>query len=89
MFYGEKMEQLTLIDTDEAQPKGEVFALDPVTNGFQLQYEHPNGRLYQGDSIDWLASLDDESVDLVFADPPYNINKAEWDNFESQEQYIE
>ena len=22
--------------------------------------------------IDWLASLDDASVDLVFADPPYN-----------------
>jgi hypothetical protein len=41
----------------------------PVTKGFQLQYEHPNGRLYQGDSFAWLESLDDSSVDLVFADP--------------------
>ena len=28
-------------------------------------------------------------MDLIFADPPYNINKAEWDRFENQEQYIE
>ena len=25
----------------------------------------------------------------MFADPPYNIKKAEWDNFENQEKYIE
>ena len=39
--------------------------------------KHPNGKLYQGNSIDWLASLDDASVNLVLADPPYNIKKAE------------
>ena len=32
--------------------------------------------------------MDEESADLIFADPPYNINKAEWDSFESQEDYI-
>ncbi len=51
-------------------------------------YEHPNGTLYQGDSPTWLSALDSGIADLIFADPPYNINKAEWDNFESQEQYI-
>ena len=51
-------------------------------------YRHPHGSLFQGDSIEWLKSIDEESVDLVFADPPYNINKAEWDKFENQEQYI-
>lgn len=55
---------------------------------FQLQYQHPNGQLYQGDAIAWLASLESESVDLIFADPPYNLNKAEWDSFESQEEYV-
>ncbi|MFM6202743.1 MAG: DNA-methyltransferase, partial [Dolichospermum sp.] len=60
----------------------------PLTKGFQLQYTHPHGQIYQGNSLDWLASLDSESVDLVFADPPYNIKKAEWDNFENQEKYI-
>ncbi len=28
-------------------------------------------------------------MDLVFADPPYNLNKASWDSFENQESYIE
>lgn len=56
--------------------------------GFRLHYDHPNGKLYQGDAIEWLSSLEDTSVDLIFADPPYNIKKADWDNFESQEQYI-
>lgn len=61
----------------------------PVIQGFQRQYTHSGGVLYQGNSIDWLASLADSSVDLVFADPPYNIKKADWDNFESQEHYID
>lgn len=55
---------------------------------FRLQYEHPNGCLYHGDSLGWLKSLDSASVDLIFADPPYNIKKADWDNFDSQEEYI-
>jgi site-specific DNA-methyltransferase (adenine-specific) len=41
-----------------------------------------------GDAIDWLHSLKTESVDLIFADPPYNIKKAEWDDFESHQQYV-
>lgn len=66
-------------------------ALPVVENlgGIQLHYEHPNGKLFLGDSIDWLSSLESESVDLVFADPPYNIGKADWDTFESQEVYIQ
>jgi site-specific DNA-methyltransferase (adenine-specific) len=60
----------------------------PDAQGYRLQFEHPNGRLYQGEAIAWLRSLDDETVDLIFADPPYNIKKADWDNFESQEEYI-
>lgn len=57
-------------------------------NSLKLFYQHPNGTLWQGDSIDWLKTLPNESVDLVFADPPYNIKKADWDTFESQEEYI-
>lgn len=63
--------------------------LQPIIKGFQLQYSHNRGKLYQGNSLDWLASLDSESVDLIFADPPYNLKKADWDNFESQEEYID
>ena len=57
-------------------------------DGVQLQYENRLGRLYFGDSLTWLKGLKSETVDLVFADPPYNINKADWDNFESHEHYL-
>lgn len=56
---------------------------------FRLEYENGRGKLFTGDTFAWLKSLDSASVDLVFADPPYNIKKADWDDFESQEKYIE
>lgn len=36
-----------------------------------------------------MESLPDASVDLIFADPPYNIKKADWDDFASQDDYVE
>lgn len=54
-----------------------------------LHYKHKNGKLYLGDSIEWLRTIESESIDMIFADPPYNIKKAEWDTFESQQEYIE
>lgn len=54
-----------------------------------LFYSHPRGEIWIGDAIAWLRSLESESVDMIFADPPYNIKKAEWDEFESQAQYVE
>jgi site-specific DNA-methyltransferase (adenine-specific) len=54
----------------------------------QVYLDHPNGRLWVGDSIVWLRSLEPESVDLVFADPPYNIGKADWDQFDSHDDYV-
>ena len=60
-----------------------------VTHGFQPQVTASGGTIFQGDSIIWLSSLSDASVDMVFADPPYNIGKADWDNFESQQYYVD
>jgi len=68
---------------------GKLHDVSSSQEGFCLQYSHPHGTLFHGDSIRWLQSLSDDSVDLVFADPPYNANKAEWDSFDSQEQYVE
>ena len=56
---------------------------------FSPTYVRENGILFTGDSLQWLKEVRDESIDLVFADPPYNIKKADWDKFESQEQYIQ
>lgn len=55
---------------------------------FSKIYNHPHGNLFEGDAILWLKSLENETVDLIFVDPPYNIKKADWDHFESQEKYI-
>jgi len=33
------------------------------------------GTLHQGDCLDLLQATDDESVDLIFADPPFNLSK--------------
>jgi len=56
---------------------------------FYPLYKRGDNILCEGNSLDWLRSLETESIDLIFADPPYNINKANWDKFESQEKYIE
>ena len=75
----------------ELQLKGEKKDIDfAKRNGDNpiLFYKHPDGELWQGNSIEWLKSMNDESIDLIFADPPYNIKKANWDSFESQEEYI-
>ena len=47
------------------------------------------GSLHNLDVLKFLRCIDNESVDLIFADPPYNIKKAEWDSFQSQKQYVE
>lgn len=49
----------------------------------------PFGKLYNLDVLEFLKSLDSDSIDLIFADPPYNIRKAEWDTFESQKEYVD
>jgi DNA modification methylase len=59
--------------------------------------------IYQGDCIELLKKVPDNSVDLIFADPPYNLqlngelyrpNQTKvdavndaWDKFESKEEY--
>jgi site-specific DNA-methyltransferase (adenine-specific) len=78
-FFGRPMLKGSYMQVDGARLNPEA----PV-----LFYSHPNGDIWVGDAIAWLSSLETESVDLIFADPPYNIKKAEWDTFESQQEYV-
>ncbi|MBD2076516.1 site-specific DNA-methyltransferase [Phormidium sp. FACHB-592] len=55
----------------------------------KIAHQTSNGTLFCGDSLQWLATLDEASVDLIFADPPYNLKKADWDTFASQDDYID
>lgn len=63
-------------------------ALQPALQRNAPAYVRKSGMLFTGDSLEWLKTLPGESVDLIFADPPYNIKKADWDKFDSQEEYI-
>nr|HRD09015.1 hypothetical protein [Saprospiraceae bacterium] len=68
---------------------GTICVLKENVSAPQTFYQHPNGKLFNGNSIEWMKKLESASIDLIFADPPYNIKKADWDNFENQEKYIE
>ncbi|HTE53078.1 MAG TPA: site-specific DNA-methyltransferase [Kofleriaceae bacterium] len=46
------------------------------------------GTLWYGAADDLLASLPDRSVDLVVADPPYNLAKEAWDDLGSLDAYV-
>lgn len=51
-------------------------------------YKEGEGYLFLGDSLEILKKIKDASVDMIFADPPYSIKKADWDTFKNQEEYI-
>jgi site-specific DNA-methyltransferase (adenine-specific) len=38
--------------------------------------ETPQGKLYEGDCLKVMRKIDADSVDLAFADPPFNLGKA-------------
>jgi len=70
------------LELEFRKPAIKLIKSDPV---FETEY----GKLYQIDAIEFLKTLENESIDLIFADPPYNINIAEWDTFSSQKEYID
>ena len=43
---------------------------------FPPHYMHPEFVLYNADSIDLLSSLPEDSIDMIFADPPYNLSNG-------------
>lgn len=54
----------------------QAIAPDAATQqGLRQVYMSEHGILYQGDCLKLLSALPDQSVDLVFADPPFNLGK--------------
>jgi len=63
------------------------------------------GKLYHADCFDVLKTLQDNSVDLIITDPPYNISRqrkftmkgrkpinldfGDWDKWDTQEEYLD
>ena len=57
-----------------------------------LSFSFPPHTIHQGDVIDGLAAVPDQSVDLIFVDPPYNIGKkfgASHDRWPSEQAYLD
>ena len=55
----------------------------------RVAWESDLGTLWHADAFELLAAQADGSVDLVVTDPPYAIAKAEWDQFESIDAYVD
>ena len=45
--------------------------------------------IYNEDVFSFLENVDIESIDLAVIDPPYNMNKADWDTFNSQRDFLD
>ncbi len=45
-------------------------------------------QIVQDDVLSFLSKVEDNSVDLAIIDPPYNMKKAPWDTFRSQEDFL-
>lgn len=80
------MSSQLFLELDDSSQNIKVKSINPVNIAPLFVWK--NGTLFEMDALDFLKSLPSSSVDMIFADPPYNINKAEWDKFESQEEYI-
>jgi len=43
--------------------------------------------IYNKDCFDFFETIEDKSVNLILIDPPYNINKADWDIWPTNKDY--
>ncbi len=65
------------------------YVVKPAKEVYLPFYKTQFGSLHHIDTIKFMKTLDDGCVNLIFADPPYNIKKAEWDTFASQKAYVD
>lgn len=56
---------------DKEQPRSLPAGVD-----HKLVFGTDLGKLYQGDCLSLMSEMEDDTVDLVFADPPFNLNKV-------------
>lgn len=44
-------------------------------------------KLIEGDCLKEIPKIDDKSIDLLITDPPYNMGKGDWDDFDEKSFY--
>ncbi|WHY20095.1 DNA methyltransferase [Paenibacillus sp. G2S3] len=55
--------------------KKDQYEIKPATK-HDFAFETPYGKMYQGDCISLMNTMKNGSVDLIFADPPFNLDKV-------------
>ncbi len=79
IFYEHPKEAASLLRERFAVYNTTFMPNDRSENGHGQQsepvFETSRGRLYQCDCLDLLPTIPSESVDMIFADPPFNLRK--------------
>lgn len=72
--------------------------MEKIINGIEPTYEEENVQLFNADTFEVMKNMPDESIDVIFADPPYflsndgvtcksgrmvSVNKGSWDKADS------
>lgn len=68
-----------------------MSAASPRLDGMQPTFSTGHGRLYQGDCLELMSQMEPGSVDLIFADPPFNLGKLYGDHYNdatSEAEYL-
>lgn len=85
-------DELTLKALQDILSKRKSLEDSSLSTGHKKVFSTKLGDLYKGDCIALLSSMDDESLDCIFADPPFNLSK-EYDNGTSdamkESEYLE
>ena len=45
--------------------------------------------IYNLDVFKFFTKVDNNSIDLAVIDPPYNLNKADWDTFKNEKEFFD
>lgn len=67
-----------------------MLIITGMNSGIKV-FSNNNGRIFLGDALEILSGIPDESVDLVFVDPPYNIGKnfaGRKDKWKTDDEYL-
>jgi site-specific DNA-methyltransferase (adenine-specific) len=62
-------EEVSELIAEDVEKPGDYFQVPPVV------FETKLGRLHQGDCLALMHHLESDSMDMVFADPPFNLKK--------------
>ena len=73
---------------DEKIRLAEIKLAEKRTAKIEKSIILPN-EIYHMDCFKFLNSIDDGTVNLAIIDPPYNMQKAEWDSFASQKAFFD